>query len=140
MLKLLIFLLMVTFNFSSSSFKNWRWAEDTMEMTFDKETHLAGSFGLYYLFRHKEYTEFESVLYSTSLGLTKEIIDGLLPWEEYGKWGGDGFSKNDLTYNLIGVGLAYGLDKVWKPQENKGDFTIGYNISGTSINYRIYFR
>ena len=129
---------MVTFNFSSSSFKNWRWAEDTMEMTFDKETHLAGSFGLYYLFRHKEYTEFESILYSTSLGLTKEIIDGLLPWEEYGRIGGDGFSRNDLIYNFIGIGLAYTIDKLWKPKEKK-NWERGFIISRNSCTIKLVF-
>ena len=35
----------------------WRWANDDMEFTMDKEAHLVGSFGLYYLFRYKEFNE-----------------------------------------------------------------------------------
>ena len=77
-------------------YPNWRWANDSMEMTFDKEAHLAASFGLYYMFKYKGFSDRESILYTTSLGLTKETIDALFPWEKYGRLGGDGFSKNDL--------------------------------------------
>ena len=92
----------------------WRWANDTMDFTHDKQSHFAGSFGLYYMFKSKGFTEKKSFLYTTALGLTKEIIDATLPWEKYGVWGGDGFSKNDLIYNSLGIGLAYGIDKLWK--------------------------
>ena len=98
----------------------WRWANDDMEFTMDKEAHLVGSFGLYYLFRHKEFNETQSILYSVSLGLLKETSDALLPYEKYGRIGGDGFSKYDLYYNIAGIGLAYALDKLWK-LEKKND-------------------
>ena len=49
---------------------------------------------------HKEYTPKESILYSFYLGLGKECIDALVPWEKYGRWGGDGFSKYDLYYDI----------------------------------------
>ena len=52
------------------------------------------------------------------LGLIKEGIDALVPWEQYGAYGGDGFSKNDVVYNAIGVGTAYLIDRLW---ENKGN-------------------
>ena len=98
----------------------WRWANDTSEFTMDKEAHLVGSFGLYYLFRHKEFNETQSILYSVSLGILKETSDALLPYEKFGRIGGDGFSKYDLYYNIAGIGLAYALDKLWKP-EKKND-------------------
>ena len=96
----------------------WRWAEDTMELTHDKETHAVGSFGLYYLFTNKGMTPTKAIKTTIGLGLLKEGIDALIPWEQYGSWGGDGFSKNDITYNAIGVGSAYLIDRLW---ENKGD-------------------
>ena len=52
------------------------------------------------------------------LGLFKEGIDAFVPWEQYGSYGGDGFSKNDVVYNAIGVGSAYLIDRLW---ENKGN-------------------
>ena len=101
--------------------QQWRWANDSMEMTFDKEAHLAGSFGLYYMFKYKGCSDKEAMVYTTALGLTKETIDALFPWEKYGRIGGDGFSKNDLAYDLLGIGIAYVIDKTWekKSYENK---------------------
>lgn len=116
-------LLMVTLTFSQELGK-WRWADDSSEFTMDKEAHFVGSAGAYYFFRHKNYTESESIRYAIYLGLGKECIDALLPYEKYGRWGGDGFSKYDLYYNIAGVGLAYLLDKFWKPK--KTNFTITF--------------
>ena len=118
---LLVVLIVLTMGYSQEPVQ-WRWANDTIELTHDKEAHLVGSFGLYYLFRHKEFNETQSILFSLSIGLLKETSDALLPWEEYGAWGGDGFSKYDLYYNITGIGLAYIIDKLWKPEEKKNAF------------------
>ena len=101
--------------------QQWRWANDSMKMTFDKEAHIAASFGLYYMFKYKGFSDKESIVYTTALGLTKETIDALIPYEKYGRIGGDGFSKYDLTYDLLGIGIAYTIDKMWekKSYENK---------------------
>ena len=96
----------------------WRWAEDTLQPTEDKQVHGVGSFGLYYLFTNKGMTQKKAVSTVIGLGLFKEGIDALVPWEQYGSYGGDGFSKNDVVYNAIGVGSAYLIDRLW---ENKGD-------------------
>ncbi len=96
----------------------WRWAEDTMSPTEDKQVHGVGSFGLYYLFTSKGMTKGDAVNTVMWLGLFKEGIDALVPWEQYGSYGGDGFSKNDVVYNTIGVGSAYLIDRLW---ENKGN-------------------
>ena len=95
-------------------YPNWRWANDSMEMTFDKEAHLAGSFGLYYMFKYKGCSDKKALLYTFGLGLLKEVIDANLPYEKYGRIGGDGFSKYDLIYNTIGISMAFSLDKLWK--------------------------
>jgi len=129
-----ILLIMVTLGFSNTE---WRWADDTAELTMDKEAHFVGSAGAYFFFRHKDYTQKESILYSFYLGLAKECIDAVLPYEKYDKWGGDGFSKYDLAYDLAGIGVAYLIDKWWKPKEKNNDFTIGFNSDGVSVFYRI---
>ena len=121
----------------SQELGQWRWASDTIELTHDKEAHLVGCFGLYYLFRHKEFNETESILYSIGLGLLKETSDALVPWETYGIIGGDGFSKYDLYYNISGIGLAYVLDKLWKPKENS-KWERGFNNNTISFSYRLY--
>ena len=96
----------------------WRWAEDTLQPTEDKQVHAVGSFGLYYLFTSKGMTKGKAVNTVIWLGLFKEGIDAFVPWEQYGSYGGDGFSKNDVVYNAIGVGSAYLIDRLW---ENKGN-------------------
>ena len=122
----------------SQELGQWRWASDTIELTHDKEAHLVGSFGLYYLFRHKEFNETQSILYSFTLGLIKETSDALVPWEQCGIIGGDGFSKNDVIYNTVGVGSAYLIDRFWgnKVNENKSTYI---EIYPRSIRVSIYF-
>ena len=133
----LIILIVLSICFSQE-FGKWRWADDTAEFTMDKEAHFVGSAGAYFFFRHKEYTPKESVLYSLYLGLAKETIDALVPWEKYGRWGGDGFSKYDLYYDIAGIGVAYFIDKFWKPKEKNNDFNIRFNNGGVSFSYRLY--
>ena len=118
--KIMVLLLLTSFGYTQS-LGEWRWADDTSEFTMDKEAHFVGSAGAYFFFRHKGFTQCESIQYSIYLGLSKEVIDALLPWEEYGRWGGDGFSKYDLMYDILGVLTAWGIDELIKPKkENKG--------------------
>ena len=130
LIKIIMVLLII-----SLAHTEWRWADDTSEFTMDKEAHLVGSFGLYYLFRHKEFNETQSILYSVSLGILKETSDALLPYEKYGRIGGDGFSKYDLYYNIAGIGLAYALDKLWKLEKKNGNinYRLGWNSFVCSI-------
>ena len=121
----------------SMVYSEWRWANDTMELTHDKEAHLVGSAGAYFFFRHKDYNVIESIRYTFYLGLVKECIDAVVPWEKYGAWGGDGFSKYDLTYNIAGITLAILLDNIWKPKENS-KWERGFNNNTISVSYRLY--
>ena len=107
-----------------SELGKWRWAEDTLQPTDDKQVHGVGCFGLYYLFTSKGMTQKNAVNTVIWLGLFKEGIDALVPWEQYGAYGGDGFSKNDVIYNTIGVGTAYLIDRLWesKGNENKSAY------------------
>ena len=123
-------LFIISFSFTQK-FGEWRWADDTSEFTMDKEAHFVGSSGAYFFFRHKDYTIKESVLYTFYLGLGKECIDAILPWEKYGRWGGDGFSKYDLAYNVAGIGLAVLIDSIWKPK-NKINYI---SVTSKSINF-----
>ena len=114
----------------------WRWAEDTLQPTEDKQVHAIGSFGLYYLFTSKGMTRGEAVNTVIWLGLFKEGIDAFVPWETYGSYGGDGFSKNDVVYNAIGVGSAYLIDRLWeKDNENKSAYI---EIYPRHVRFSIY--
>ena len=121
----------------SLCYSEWRWADDTIELTHDKEAHFVGSAGAYFFFKHKNYTTMESIKYSFYLGLTKECIDAVLPWEKDGAWGGDGFSKYDLYYDILGIGIGYMVDKLWKPKENS-KWERGFNNNTISVSYRLY--
>ena len=78
---LLVILLILSIGFSQE-LGEWRWADDTSEFKMDKRAHLGTSTGLYFMFRHKDYTEAESILYTFCLGLGKEIVDATLPHEK----------------------------------------------------------
>jgi len=133
---LLTILLILSIGFSQE-LGEWRWADDTSEFKMDKRAHLGTSTGLYFMFRHKDYTEAESILYTFCLGLGKEIVDATLPHEKYGDWGGDGFSKYDLYYDILGIGIGYMVDKLWKPKENS-KWERRFNTNSLSISYRLY--
>ena len=120
----------------SMCYPEWRWANDTMELTHDKEAHFVGSAGAYFFFRHKDYTTMESIRYTFYLGLAKECIDAVIPWEKYGAWGGDGFSKYDLYYDVLGIGAAVLIDKWWKPKEDS-KWERRFNTTSISIHYRL---
>jgi len=107
----------------------WRWADDTPEFTMDKQAHFVGSYGLYFMFRHMEFSELDSFKYTLYCGLTKEIIDAYSARKENGKWSGDGFSKYDLVYDLLGIGIAYGVDKLWNKIFKKNKKPIDLTIS-----------
>ena len=125
---LIVVMLMVTTIYSS----DWRWADDTAEFTMDKQAHFVGSFGLYFMFRHKDFSELDSFKYTLYCGLTKEIIDAYSARKENGKWSGDGFSKYDLVYDLLGIGIAYGVDKlwdkIWKDKKKKKPFDLTISL------------
>ena len=65
-----IILLILSIGFSQE-LGEWRWADDTSEFKMDKRAHLGISTGLYFMFRHKDYTEVESILYTFCLVLGK---------------------------------------------------------------------
>ena len=119
-------------------FGKWRWAEDTLQPTDDKQVHAVGSFGLYYLFTSKGMTRGDAVNTVIWLGLFKEGIDAFVPWEQYGAYGGDGFSKNDVVYNAIGVGSAYLIDKLWE-KKGHGNETAFIKIYPGYVRINLYF-
>jgi hypothetical protein len=82
-------------------------------------------------------TQNKAIASVLGLGLFKEGIDALVPWETYGRWGGDGFSKNDIVYNVIGVGSAYIIDRLWENSYENGSAYI--EIYPGYIRFNIYF-
>ena len=128
----------LSFGQEEPELNKWRWAEDTMAPTDDKQVHAIGSFGLYYLFTSKGMTPTQAIKTTVGLGLFKEGIDALVPWEQYGSYGGDGFSKNDVVYNAIGVGSAYLIDKLWE-SKGHGNETAFIKIHPGYVRVYLYF-
>lgn len=85
--------------------------KDNFTPTLDKNAHFTTSFGLYYTFRHYEFTETSSIKYSALTGIIYEvsqiIYNPLEPDDEF-----SGISLHDITYNFIGITTAYLLDKL----------------------------
>ena len=115
---LMVLLTVISIGFPQEKPKlgSFRINNEPLEWTHDKEAHVAGSFGLYYLFRYKEFSELNSIGITITFGLLKESVDALVPWEKYENWGGDGWSNADLKANLIGIGSAYLVDKLWEKE------------------------
>ena len=82
-------------------------SDDTMEFQLDKKAHLGVSFGLYYMFYTfysydtiNVHAQLDAMLLSSIIGLTYEVYQGSSFSDA------DGFSKEDMLYNLIGVAMG----------------------------------
>ena len=100
----------------SVSLGKWRWADDNFFPADDKQVHALGSFAMYCFLTKKKIKPVKAVIMVASIGITKECIDALVPWEIYGSLGGDGFSKHDLVYNMLGLLFAYDVNDKWRLQ------------------------
>lgn len=52
--------------------------------------------------------------YALLSGFLWEIKDGLMPYEKYGEFGGEGFSSKDLIADAVGVFIGYWIYKFGK--------------------------
>ena len=111
--RFVIALMVISIGYSQVSYPNkskigeWRWNYEQLRWTHDKEAHLVASAFIYTTLRYKGYSEWDSFKYTMALGIIKETTDALLPYEEVGHIGGDGFSFADIGANLIGIGISY---------------------------------
>ena len=86
-------------------------AEDNFSIQIDKTAHYTTSFGLYFMF-YTMYSDsllpmdttisipLHSMISSTGVGLVYELYQSTPQSKS------DGFSKHDMIYNMIGIGLA----------------------------------
>ena len=117
MIKCILYGILLLLNISIASepkLGKWRWATDSMEFTDDKQVHALGSFCLYNILSQNKVSPVKSTIITIGLGTFKEVCDAYIPWEQYGIWGGDGFSKYDMIYNVMGIIGAHSLDKLLK--------------------------
>jgi hypothetical protein len=96
----LISLLMIC----SKAKADFRWSEEEVIGNIDTSLlHAVGSAYLSDSFESSGLSWWKADLLTLGLGVGWEIKDGLLPYEHYGWFGGEGFSKNDLLCNLGGL-------------------------------------
>ena len=106
-------LMVMSIGYSQVSYPNkseigeWRWNYEQLRWTHDKETHLVASAYIYTTLRYKGYSEWDSFKYTLALGILKETTDALLPYEEVGPIGGDGFSFADIGANVLGICISH---------------------------------
>jgi len=88
-------------------FDSFKFSNDTLEFTGDKLQHAIGSIALFVLL--------VSIMHIGTLiayqlvfilGTLWEIKDGFMDYKKYGWIGGDGFSYNDIAYDMLGVSLV----------------------------------
>ena len=103
---ILLFILPITLVYSRGTI-----AEDNFDLQLDKTAHLGVSYGLYFTF----YTLYSDSLFTLSDSIPIELHSMLsatlvgLSYECYQSTPisrSDGFSLHDITYNVIGIGLA----------------------------------
>ena len=99
----------------SGTLGQWRWSSDDWSVTISKEAHFALCWGLYHFFVHFWVSEMWASIITLGVGVVREIKDGLVPEEDYGIWGGSGFSYWDLLYDVIGIVLGLVVDLIWPP-------------------------
>ena len=98
MIKSFICFLLVGGLMANTSFKV---VEDNMDFEIDKRAHLGVSFGLYYTaYTLLDSSQSAAMLSATAVGLGYEVYQGYR-WKQH-----EGFSKEDMIYNIAGIALA----------------------------------
>ena len=90
----------------------WRWSDDRwcsqsgsgIISKYDKIEHFIGGGVTYeaYLVIFKG-NKLKAFAWAVNTQILWELKDSLVPWEKYGRWGGDGFSWKDAGAGIAGV-------------------------------------
>ena len=90
----------------------WRWAKDSwfskggLIIRFDKIEHAVLFFIGFWVLLIIGIPINWSLVFLLALGILWEIKDALVPFEKYGKLGGDGFSWRDIMADIVGLAIA----------------------------------
>lgn len=100
---LLIVIFVMVESLFSQEYLKWRWSDQPiMQMPDASFLHMVGSAYLAETLS-KRMHPLKADLLTLSLGIAWEIKDGLIPYEEAGYLGAEGFSVNDLKMDIIGI-------------------------------------
>ena len=85
--------------------QEFRMAKDTFT-GYDKIAHMGASSLLYLGILRMTEDNKSAVLGTLILGIMFEVKDGYIKYEDFGWWGGDGFSWKDIFADAIGIAVA----------------------------------
>lgn len=92
---------------------NFRWAMDSWDsrgglvIKYDKLEHALAYFVGSAILLWLGLSPDEVFFFLFSAGIIWEIKDAYIPYEVYGKLGGDGFSWRDIVANLVGIFFGF---------------------------------
>ena len=105
-----IFVLMIFFasKCNAQELGQWRWSNQKfMDAPYDNIQHLGTGFIPPILeWKLKKIKWWQADLIAIGAGVVWEIKDGFVPYEKFGKYGGEGFSWMDVRTDIYGVVLS----------------------------------
>lgn len=94
--------------------------------------HGLGSAGLYEVFHHNlKMSPTKATLWTFGLGLGNEVKDMFIPYERWGKLGGEGFSYQDLVRDAAGIAAARVFNRLMEKKTK--NLVLGMNYGGVSL-------
>jgi len=128
---------------------HWRWAYQDKDTWWKytaywpgKEVHTSWfdhgvfSFMLYdYYFFNRGWSPNKAMIGVVISGTFWEGKDALLPWEIWGKLGGEGFSGQDLVRNFAGASLARVFNAV--THKKNRNLLFGANVDRNNVSFRL---
>lgn len=105
-----IFLIVTSSSFADFRVSHVGWnSQDGVIFKSDKFEHCLASSVIYGITRQK-HDPLESLFITTGLSVAWEIKDGFIPFEKYGRLGGEGFCIRDVFASFVGSFAMFLID------------------------------
>ena len=91
---------------NDNDWDGWRWADDKW-LGQDKRMHFVGGMVAMVLCALVFGVTGRALAIASLSWWAFEIKDAIIPWEKYGRWGGDGFSYKDALASTAGACFTY---------------------------------
>jgi len=113
MLRNILFLVFISSLSYANFFAHDKWnSTDGLILKYDKLEHALGTSMLYISLKCYGFNTENATRICIIGSIWWEIKDAILPYEEYGLIGGDGFSVKDLCFNFIGLYITKKIEKL----------------------------
>ena len=92
------------------SWQKDKWSsQNGLAFKYDKLDHFVGSMALSAIC--EQINAKNGLKMAVAAGFFWEVKDAIVPWEKYGRWGGEGFSSKDLIADIGGIILSHYIRK-----------------------------